>query len=172
LTCAVGGLQPVEERVRRVGADDARIEGLFELAIDYRARDRNFRRRFLVLDAAAGGDAQLRPIAGKRLRHVLVGGTQRRALRIERRIVLIRLHQGPLERIRRRLPAADPCSGHRNAGNGPKVRPHPAHETYATPAYPVQATVTDKKFARGQHYAPQEPGETLQTGVNYRIPEV
>ena len=46
----------------------------------------------------------------------------------------------------------------------------------------MQATVTDKKFARGQasrrpcpnapHYAPQEPGETLQTGVNYRIPEV
>src|SRR4029077_14727640 len=34
-----------------------------------------------------------------------------------------------------RLPAADACSGHRNAGNGPNVRPNPSHETYAVPAY-------------------------------------
>ena len=119
LTRAVGGLQPVEERVRRGGANDARIKRLRSRAVDQRPCDGNLRGRFLVLGAAVGGDAQLRPIAGKRLRHVLVGRTQRRALRVERRIILIRLHQGPLERIRRRLPAADPCSGHRDAGNGP-----------------------------------------------------
>ena len=121
----VGGLQAVEQRVGRVGADDARIKGLCELGIDSRARDRKFRGRLLVLGAAAGGDAQLRPIAGQRLRHVLVGGTQRRALRVERRVVLIGLHQRPFERVRRRLPADQAAQRPPQRRQWPKGTPAP-----------------------------------------------
>ena len=54
----------------------------------------------LVIVPARCGDAELRPIARQRLRHILVGRTQCRALRIERGIVLISLDERPLERVR------------------------------------------------------------------------
>src|SRR4030081_1462674 len=52
-----------------------------------------------VLIAGAGGDGDPWTIARQRLRHVLVGGAHRGALRIELRIDLIGAHQRGLDRV-------------------------------------------------------------------------
>ena len=98
-----------------------------------------------VIVAAVGDHADLRAVTGQGLRHVLVDRTQRRALRVKRRIVLVGLHQRPFERIGRRPAAADiERSDERNgqhnacpseACDGPDIRPHcPAtHDPHTAP---------------------------------------
>ena len=118
--------------------------------------------------AAVGGEAELRPIAGQRLRHVLVGRAQRCALRVQRRIILIGLHQGPFQRIRRPLPAADARTGHRRAGNGQNVRPPPSIRRTLPPTTVCScaATSDNKSTSRptrpptgpnAPHYTVREP---------------
>ena len=81
------------------GADRARIEILREWARYQRAAERKYRRRALIVVAAGGGEAELRAIARQSLRHIFVGRAQRGPLRVQRRIMLIGLHQSPVERV-------------------------------------------------------------------------
>ena len=83
--------------------------------------------RIGVIITPLRGNAHLGAIAGKGLRHILVRRAQSRALRVERRIVLIGLHQGPFERVRCciRNSHANAGNGQRKACNGPNMTPAP-----------------------------------------------
>ena len=99
----VGGLIAVVQRLRRGRGNAALLIGLGKIGVlhgirKHRLNDR-VRQRAGIIVAAVGGHREFWAIAGQRLRHVLVGRAQRRALRVERRIVLIGLHQGPFERV-------------------------------------------------------------------------
>ena len=83
---AVGGLEAVEQRLRHRHADGPRFL--------CRGLDRVVRKQVAdgLHPAAQAGD-DLRPIAGQRLRHILVGGALAGALGIELRIGLVSFHQ-------------------------------------------------------------------------------
>ena len=110
----VGGLKAVEERLRRRWRRRCanRMSGRRCVFVGPPADHGNSWRGIGVIVAAVGGEAQLRPVARQRLRHVLVDRAQRCALRVKRRIVLIGLHQRPFERIGRSLPSSQ-CQGRR-----------------------------------------------------------
>ena len=99
LTGPIRGLETVEQGVGAVGADRARIEVLREWAGDESAAERKYRCRVLIIVAARRGEAELWAIARQSLRHIFVGCAQRSPLRVQRRIILIGLHQGPFERV-------------------------------------------------------------------------
>ena len=109
----IGGLEAVEQRICPVGGDAAREECLGKRDIGDDAADRKLLHRIGVIITPLRGDAYLGAIAGEGLRHILIGRAQRGALRVERRIVLVGLHQGPFERVRRCV-----RTGHADAGNG------------------------------------------------------
>ena len=84
---AVGGLETVEQRLRHRDADGPRFQGRgLDGVVGQQVADR------LQPGAEAGDD--LRPVAGQRLRDVLVGGALPRPFGIELRVGLIGLGQG------------------------------------------------------------------------------
>ena len=131
---AVGGLEAVEQRIGSGGGDAAREKCLGEWDVGDDAADRKLLHRIGVIITPLRGNAHLGAIAGEGLRHILVGRAQSRALRIERRIVLIGLHQGPFERVRRcpRTGQADAGRRQHQACNGPNIRPRPSYTHQAT----------------------------------------
>ena len=73
-----------------------------------------------ILVADAAGESDLRAIARQRLRHVFIGGTDRGALGVELRIVLVGAHQRGLDRVgkgRRRAHTRHQQYRNRSSGN-------------------------------------------------------
>jgi hypothetical protein len=101
LTGAVAGLKPVERRVAGIERIGLRRHGAGLLIVDRLLVDELARGHVGILLADLDGRAHPRAIAGQCLRHVLVGGAHRGALRVELRIVLIGLDQRALERVDR-----------------------------------------------------------------------
>ena len=129
---AVGGLEAVEQRLRHRHADDpgfqvGRLHGVIGQQIAHRLQP-----------AAQAGD-DLRPIAGQRLRHVLVGGALPRPFGIELRIGLIGLGQrlGQAFRPGRRGAGKADASGDAKADARPKHAPSLVANSNGTPNHVI-----------------------------------
>ena len=108
----VGGLEAVEQVLRHRRADAARRVhsalreiGCRRVRAALLSRFRGLWSTATAMPAFAVIEA-LRPVAGERGRHVLVGGAHLRALRVELRIVCVGVGEGSLKGLRERRVAA------------------------------------------------------------------
>ena len=92
-----------------------------------------------VIEAAGRSDTEFGPIARQRLRHVLIGRAQRRALRVKRGIVLIGLNQRPFERVGTRRHDATDGADRRPEHRPPKTYPQcpSPHDADAAQLFPL-----------------------------------
>ncbi|MGY4459147.1 hypothetical protein ACVWYI_003107 [Bradyrhizobium sp. LB13.1] len=135
----VGGAETVEQGLRHSDADDPRLQiGGLDGVVGQQIAHR--------LQPGAEACHDLRPIAGERLRHVLVGGALTRALGIELRVGLVGLG----ERLRQGF---RPCGG----GQGATERqrgPCREHRSHARPMPRHHAT---NSGGTPNHVIPQIP---------------